>query len=115
MGDESVSTVMQIEQVGKKQYEEFKQTRIVTHTVQLDCPIKKNNFSLFKASTTKGKSSKAESKELKMHIRLFSQMYIATQVRGGNLEEFFSHETLQYPPALSKCGQMRSGNKSDLA
>ena len=42
-------------------------------------------------------------------------MYIATQVRGGNLKEFFSHETLQYPPALSKCGQMRSGNKSDLA
>ena len=50
-----------------------------------------------------------------MHIRLFSQMYIATQVRGGDLDEFFCHETLPYPPALSKGGELRSGNKSDLA
>ena len=58
-------------------------------------------------------TSKAETKELKMHIR-FSQMYIAAQVRGADLNEFFSHETLPYPPALSKSGDMQSGNKSLL-
>ena len=42
-------------------------------------------------------------------------MYIATQIRGGDLDEFFRHETLPYPPALAKGGQTRSGNKSDLA
>ena len=41
-------------------------------------------------------------------------MYIATQLRGGDMNEFFSHETLKHPPSLSKCVQMRSGNKSDL-
>ena len=41
-------------------------------------------------------------------------MYISTQIRGGNIEEFFSHETLQYSPALTRSGGMRSGNKSDL-
>ena len=30
------------------------------------------------------------------------------------MNEFFSHETLPYPPALSKSGDMRSGNKSLL-
>ena len=30
------------------------------------------------------------------------------------MEEFFSHETLQYPPALARSSGMRSGNKSDL-
>ena len=49
-----------------------------------------------------------------MHVRLFSQMYIATQIRGGDMNEFFSHDTLKHPPSLSKYGQMRSGNKSDL-
>ena len=49
-----------------------------------------------------------------MHVRLFSQMYIATQIRGGDMNEFFSYETLKNPPSLSKCGQMCSGNKSDL-
>ena len=42
-------------------------------------------------------------------------MYIATQILGGDLQDFFRHETLPYPPALSKSGQLRSGNKSDLA
>ena len=41
-------------------------------------------------------------------------MYISTQIRGGNMEAFFSHETLQYPPALTRSGGIRSGNKSDL-
>ena len=114
MGDDVVSTVRQIEELGKNQHAEFRRTRILAHTVQLDSPIKKNKLPLFKVSATKGHSTKSESKELKMHIRLFSQMYISTQIRGGDLEEFFSHETLQYPPSLSKCGEMRSGNKSDL-
>ena len=41
-------------------------------------------------------------------------MYVSTQIRGEDLEEFFSHETLQYPPSLSKCGEMCCSNKSDL-
>ena len=41
-------------------------------------------------------------------------MYISTQIRGGNMKDFFSHETLQYPPALARSGEMCSGNKSDL-
>ena len=41
-------------------------------------------------------------------------MYISNQVRGGNMDQFFSHETLKYPPALTKCGEMRSGEKSDI-
>ena len=41
-------------------------------------------------------------------------MYIPTQIRGGDLEEIFSQETLQYPPSLSKWDEMRSGNEYDL-
>ena len=41
-------------------------------------------------------------------------MYISTQIHGENVLEFFSHETLQHPPALVKGGEMRTGTKSDL-
>ena len=41
-------------------------------------------------------------------------MYIATQIRGGDAREFFKHETLKYPPSLTKDGEMRSGDKADL-
>ena len=30
------------------------------------------------------------------------------------MDQFFSHKTLKYPPALTKCGNMRHGEKSDF-
>ena len=30
------------------------------------------------------------------------------------MDQFFSHKTLKYPPALTKCGDLRHGEKSDL-
>ena len=56
--------------------------------------------------------TKLASKELKIRIRLFSQ--ISTKIRGGNLEKLFCHEALKYPPSLYKCSEMRSGSKFKL-
>ena len=114
MTDNAIFTVRNIEEIGRKQHAEFRETIIFRKSIRLDDPIKKNKLPTFKVSNTKGRSAKTESHELKMHVRLFSQMHISTQIRGGNMEEFFSHETLQYPPALARSGEMRSGNKSDL-
>ena len=42
-------------------------------------------------------------------------MSISTQIRGGYMTKFVSHETLKYPGTLSKFGLVRSGNnKSEL-
>ena len=30
------------------------------------------------------------------------------------MDKFFRHKTLNYSPSLSKCGEMRSGIKSEL-
>ena len=109
MGDDVVSTFRQIEELGESQHVEFRKTRIFAHRVQLDSPIKNYKLKLFNVSVTKGQSTKSESKKLKC-MQSFSQIYISTQIRVGNLEEFFSHETLQYPPSLL---EMRSGNESD--
>ena len=102
MTDNVIFTVRNIEEIGRKQHAEFRETIIFRKSIRLDDPIKKNKLPTFKVSNTKGRSAKTESHELKMHVRLFSQMYISTQIRGGNMEEFFSHETLQYPHSLGK-------------
>ena len=47
-------------------------------------------------------------------MHLFSELYVATQVRGGDMDEFFCHETLSYPLSLSSCGVLRSGEKSEI-
>ena len=110
-----VSAVRNIEEIGRKQHAEFRETRTFRKSIRLDDPIKKKKLPTFKASNTKGRLAKTESQELKMPIRLFSQLYISTKIHDGTMEEFFSHKTLQYPPALARSDEMRSGNKSDLA
>ena len=51
---------------------------------------------------------------LKNDCSLFSRLFIASQIRDGDLDEFFAHEKQACPPALSHMGKMRVGTKSDL-
>ena len=118
MGPELINKVITIEDLGISQHKEFRENRIIKKTQGLHDPITKNKLPLFKSTNTRGQSSSSTNcKELKLHVRLFSQMYISTQIRSGDMDQFFSHEMLKYPPALTaliKCGEMRSGEKSDL-
>ena len=45
---------------------------------------------------------------------LFSELYVATQVHMVDMEDFFRHETLSYPPSLSLSGSTCRGQKSDI-
>ena len=78
-------------------------------------PLKKNNLSTFTMATKKNVSkNKAQVNVLKEDCSLFSRLYIACQVRDGNLEEFFRYENQPWPPSLAKLGQLRDGQKADL-
>ena len=112
MTDNVISIARNIAEIGRKQHAEFRETGIFRKSIGLGVLIKKNKLPTFKTSNMKGRSQ--ESQELKMYVQLFSDLYISTQIRGRKMEEFFSHETLQYPPGLGKSCEMRSGNKSDL-
>ena len=73
-----------------------------------------NRLRVFHKSQTRGKQN-AQGREMKDQLQLFSQLYVATQVRDGDMDEFFKHETLSYPrPRLSKHGEIRPGDKSEL-
>ena len=61
MTDNVVSTVRTIEEIGRKQHAEFRETRIFRKIIKLDDPIKKNKLQTFKASNKKGRSAKTES------------------------------------------------------
>ena len=57
---------------------------------------------------------KMKKKGLKMHRKLFAQLFIAAQVGGGDVQKLFQHETTREPPSLLKESEIRSGNKADL-
>ena len=47
-------------------------------------------------------------------MHLLGQLYISLQVREGNADSLFEVENTDVPPSLSKHGNLRSGQKSDL-
>ena len=51
---------------------------------------------------------------LKSDCNPFDRLYIACQMRDGNLEKFFKHENQSEPPSLASMGKLRLGQTSDL-
>ena len=110
-----VDVVQQIEKLGLNQYEAYVEDRLVKQCIPISNPIKRNNLHLFSRPPVKRKSNKQlQLSALKNNCSLFSRLYIASQVRNGDLDEFFQHENQPCPPSLSQMGVLRGGTKSDL-
>ena len=115
MEEAVVSTVRNIESLGKTKYHQYMNDVVEQRTRSIHDHIKRNSPPLCRHTSTKKKSKKAvQASLLKSDVALFSQMYIAMQNRQGDTGEFFSHENHPFSPALADCGNMRSTKKSDL-
>ena len=111
----SVEVIANVRSLGKKQFEDFMKERIIERSSSLFMPIKLNRFSLFSNSKPKQRSKlKSQVVTLKQNCSLFSQLYVISQVREGNLDTFFCHENQDYPPSISQNGSLRFGQKSEL-
>lgn len=113
--DAVVATVKKIEQLGIEQYQKYVDDVLKDRSISIQQPIKKNSLPLFKRPILKKTKGKQALASLKSDCNLFSHLYIASQFRDGNLEDFFSHENQPWPPALSEYGKLRlPASKSDL-
>ena len=113
--DELIPTVRNIEETGTHQFHKFIDERLSTRQVSLFDPIRKNKLLSFTCPPLRTVSRlKKEIELLKRNCSLFSQLYVSSQVRGGDLQNFFAHENQPYPPSLSQYGVLRSGTKSTL-
>jgi hypothetical protein len=110
-----INTLRQIEKLGQEQYDTYVNERLVNQTKPITDPIKRNNLPLFSRPPVREKSkTQLQVSSLKNDCSLFSRLFIASQIRDGDLDEFFAHENQACPPALSHMGKMRLGTKSDL-
>lgn len=113
--DSVVDTINTIEELGLRQYKKYVKDVIIERTASIDNSIPRNSVALFKRQKPK-QITKTSQKLLALTSDrfLFSRLYIASQQRDGDLEEFFMHENQPYPPSLSEFGSLRFGKKSDL-
>ena len=110
-----VETVRKIKSLGLEQYKKFVEERLQQSLKPITETLSKNNLPLFSRPTIKSPSKeKLQLAALKKDCELFMRLYVACQTRGGDLDQFFSHEIQAVPPALSRGGKQRIGTKADL-
>ena len=111
----TVQCIKQAEKLGEDQYATFIKERLVGDQKHHQDPIKRNKLALFSRPPVKEVSkSKLQVASLKSNCHLFSRLYIACQVRDGNIDKFFEHENQACPPSLSLQGKLRQCQKSQL-
>ena len=90
--------------VGLSQYQKY------VSDVHIDRKISihhQNSLAIFKQQCLKGVSKRKQRvTSLKSDCNLFSNLYIASKYRDGNLEDFFAHENHARPPTLSDHGKL---------
>ena len=110
-----VETVRKIKSLGLEQYKKFVEERLQQSLKPITETLSKNNLPLFSRPSIKSPSKeKLQLAALKKDRDLFMRLYVACQTRGGDLDQFFSHEIQAVPPALSRGGKQRIVTKADL-
>ena len=104
-----------IKEIGISKYKGYVQDVVVSREVSIHQQIKKNSLPLFKRQKPKSNKTKKKISTRKSDVNLFSHLYIASTFRGGDLDQFFSHENHPLPPAPCHHGKLRlPTKKSDL-
>ena len=104
------------ENIGNRQFQAFVSERLSDKpTIPFFDSIPKNNLPMFNSPSEK-KTSKDSNKMSGMaqDVNLFSRLYIASQGREVDMDNFFAHENHPWPPALSSSGKLNTTSKSDL-
>ena len=110
-----VQTVRTIEKIGQDQYDKYMSERVIERTASVYDTISRNKMPLFsQPPLTDSSNPKQSLKFLKSDCALFLRLYIASQTRDGDLDNFFQHENHTYPPSLSQHGKLRFSTKSDI-
>ena len=115
VGNLVVSTVRTVKEVGRKQFMDCVEKRLVKRAEVVDKTIKRNNLALFDCPTKRKKTADQQLvSSLRKQCSLFSRLYVSCQLRGRDLEQFFRHGNESYPPSLSRYGELRTGTKSEI-
>lgn len=114
VGEEGTTALRKFEEIGLQQYNDFVQSRLVTHEVSFFSPIKKNNFRVFTSRKKKIGGVTATIKALEANADLFARLYLAAEVRKLDRRTFFKYEEQVTPPAVSKDGGLYPAYKAEL-
>ena len=110
-----VDSVKNVVKLGEEQYQSFVKERFVERSKAVTETLKRNNLATFKTGKKRVASKdKAKVQALNEDCALFLRLYIASQNRNGDLDDFFKYENQPWPQSLVQAGNLRAGQKADL-
>lgn len=111
-----VRTVQHIEEWGVQHYENYVRNRLAPGAEQnFSDVIKKNKYALFSTAPARKSNTSVKLDNIKADCGLFIKLYCASQDREGDMDEFWSLETHDWPVAFTEDGGMKYGeDKSKL-
>ena len=113
MHQDVLGCMRKLEDVGRKQHNDFVSERILSQEKQWTSPIPRNNFPQMDQKI-KPAGTKSDVKIVKEDRMKTIQLLHAVHAGRGIDKEVFSHEISENPPALTKEGLMYKGSKSDV-
>ena len=97
---------------GNSSFKAFLESLRQKDTSSFYSPIKKTKMDFFLQEKI---TTVVKEKVLKEDCQLFSKLFISSQMRECNLQEFFRHENQSFPASLSDGGRLHVCQKSQLA
>ena len=113
MSNDVVHTVRTMYTLGAELYTTFTQERILSQEKAWTVSISLNKLPLMGYSC-KPTKQKSKVTVLKQERTQYLQMMLSSQAGRNINEEVFANESSEFPPALTRKGEMFHGNKSDL-
>jgi len=108
-------SVVEAEEKGQQQYQDFVENRLVYGRKSLREPLPKTKLELFHGPVMHSNKHKLKITDLRHDANTFCKMYVASQSCAGDVNEFFAHENNSCPPSISEFGKLRKArNKCDI-
>ena len=115
MSQVAQQSVREAYSLGKKHYDDYVQQRLVLGMKSIHHVIQRTNLNLFNRKNRAVSKEKLKISELRRDSTVFCKMYVSSQSRTSDVNDFFAHKNQMYPPSISCNGKMRKpSNKSDI-
>lgn len=110
---EAVNNLYNLEETGTAMYKAYVKDRLESHQKSIFDPISKVESRIFTLPLKQKKTTVQST--MAADVKLFSTLYIVSTCRKLELNKFFMHENLPFPPSVAQPdGSLKQGNKSVL-
>lgn len=112
MPDDVVENIRNAAQHGKEKYKKFIDMRITSQSDAFTATLPLSKLKLFSERSSSAIKS-LEVKKMKEEQQVTTRIHKAIQA-GRDVSEVFAHESSNYPPSITKNGEMYHGTKSEI-